>query len=72
MLPADGEVFYYPAFFSQEAADRFFAQLKNEINWQQEAIKIFGKKIMQPRLTAWYGHEGKSYSYSGITMQQNK
>ncbi len=72
ILPFDGEVYYYQDFFSQEVADRFFAQLKNEINWQQEAIKIFGKKVMQPRLTAWYGDEGKSYSYSGITMQPNK
>jgi alkylated DNA repair dioxygenase AlkB len=30
---------------------------------------MFGKKVMQPRLTALYGDEGISYSYSGITME---
>ncbi len=30
---------------------------------------MFGKEVMQPRLTAWYGDSGKGYSYSGITMQ---
>jgi alkylated DNA repair dioxygenase AlkB len=28
-----------------------------------------GREILQPRLTAWYGDEGKSYSYTGITMK---
>jgi alkylated DNA repair dioxygenase AlkB len=30
---------------------------------------MFGKKVMQPRLTALYGDEAISYSYSGITME---
>lgn len=69
IIPFNGEVFYYPAFFSKEESDIFFEHLKNDIPWQQEPIKIYGKEVMQPRLTAWYGDEGKSYSYSGITMQ---
>ena len=35
------------------------------IAWQQEYINLYGRKPL-PRLTAWYGDEGKSYSYSGI------
>ncbi len=30
---------------------------------------MFGKEVMQPRLTAWYGDSDKAYTYSGITMQ---
>lgn len=30
---------------------------------------MFGKEILQPRLTALYGDADKKYSYSGITMQ---
>jgi alkylated DNA repair dioxygenase AlkB len=41
----------------------------NEIKWKQEPIKIFGKEIMQPRLTAFYGDAEKVYSYSGIIMK---
>lgn len=40
----------------------------NETEWQQDDIKIFGKVYQQPRLTALYGDDGKSYSYSNITM----
>ncbi len=32
---------------------------------------MFGKELMQPRLTCWYGDEGKEYSYSGIVMKQH-
>jgi alkylated DNA repair dioxygenase AlkB len=38
------------------------------VQWKQEPILIFGKPVMQPRLTAWYGEPDKSYRYSGITM----
>ncbi|WP_290797174.1 alpha-ketoglutarate-dependent dioxygenase AlkB family protein [Flavihumibacter sp. UBA7668] len=68
LLPKEGEVYYYPDFFSKDESDQLFRQLQEEVNWKQEPIKLFGKEIMQPRLTAWYGEENKPYSYSGITM----
>ena len=69
LLPKDGEVFLFPGFFTKEESDWYLDQLLKEINWKQEPIVIFGKQVMQPRLTAWYGDEGKLYSYSGITMK---
>jgi alkylated DNA repair dioxygenase AlkB len=65
----DAEFIYYPNFFSKEKADLFLETLSKEIAWQQDDITIFGKKIAQPRLTALYGNEGKSYGYSNIVMQ---
>ena len=41
------------------------------INWQQDRIQMYGKNIPLPRLTAWYGDAGKTYTYSGITMTPN-
>lgn len=69
LLPFEGIVRYYPAFFSAAESDRYFEQLLEETTWKQEPIKIFGKEVMQPRLTAWYGDADKAYTYSGITMQ---
>lgn len=69
LLPVDGEVYYFPSFFSQEDHDRLWISLQENIFWKQEPVVIMGKKIMQPRLTAWYGDEGKIYSYTGISMQ---
>lgn len=36
------------------------------ILWTQENLKMYGKSIPLPRLTAWYGDPGASYTYSGI------
>lgn len=64
----DATVVYYPNFISSKYASEFFQKLLKETPWQEDTIKIFGKEYQQPRLTALYGEEGKSYSYSGITM----
>ncbi len=67
----DATIVYYPHFFAKEEADVIFEQLKNDIPWQQDDIRVFGKTHPQPRLTALFGNEGKSYSYSNIIMQPN-
>ena len=36
-----------------------------ELAWEQGEITLFGKKVLEPRLTAWYGDAGKNYTYSG-------
>lgn len=65
----DATIMYYPHFFDKKEADLIFAELEKQIPWQQDEIKVYGKKHLQPRLTALYGNEGKSYSYSNIKMQ---
>jgi alkylated DNA repair dioxygenase AlkB len=37
--------------------------LMEQIHWQEEYIRMFGKEIRVPRLVAWYGEKG--YGYSG-------
>lgn len=69
ILPYNGEALFFPALFPPIESDLHLAQLIAEIQWKHEAIKMFGREVMQPHLTAWYGDAGKSYSYSGITMQ---
>lgn len=65
----DAEIMYYPAFFDKKEADEIYEELMNSIPWQQDEITIYGKNHLQPRLTALYGNEGKSYSYSNIKME---
>jgi alkylated DNA repair dioxygenase AlkB len=65
----DASISYYPNIFSTEESDLIFEQLKTEIPWQQDQIKVFGKTHLQPRLTALFGDKDKNYSYSNITMQ---
>lgn len=63
----DADVRFYPAFFSPEESASLLADLTANIAWKQEQIQMFGKPVAMPRLTAWYGDEGKSYTYSGLT-----
>jgi alkylated DNA repair dioxygenase AlkB len=65
----DADVRFYPAFFSPEESAAYFEKLRETIAWEQQEFKIFGKAVLMPRLIAWVGDEGKSYSYSGITHQ---
>jgi alkylated DNA repair dioxygenase AlkB len=69
LLPYGGQALLFRDFFPENECQRYFNHLLNEIKWKQEPIKIFGRKIMQPRLTAFYGDAKKTYRYSGITMQ---
>nr|WP_315159427.1 alpha-ketoglutarate-dependent dioxygenase AlkB [uncultured Flavobacterium sp.] len=65
----NAEIIYFPAFLSKEEADSLFQELLKNTPWQQDEITVYGKKHLQPRLTALYGNEGKPYSYSNIKMQ---
>lgn len=69
LLPFQGEALFFPGFFTPEESEDFLRQLQQEVGWKHEKIRLFGRDVLQPRLTAWYGDAGKAYSYSGITMQ---
>lgn len=60
-----GEICYWPKVWLTSQ----FEELDQEILWRQDSIKIFGRKVPLPRLTAWYGDPGATYSYSGILNQ---
>ena len=47
-------------------AAQVFDQLLEEVAWKQRSIRIMGKEVLQPRLTAWYGDA--AYTYSGVTL----
>ncbi len=66
LLPFDGEAYLYDNFFAAEESDQLLEQLQTTISWKQDYIKMYGKQLPLPRLTAWYGDEGKTYAYSGI------
>lgn len=53
------QLLYYPDFFERS----YFEQLKNELPWQQNEIRVFGKTHQEPRLTCWFG---PAYKYSSI------
>jgi alkylated DNA repair dioxygenase AlkB len=46
--------------------EAIFEQLLRDSKWQQREMNMYGKKVLQPRLTAWYGDPERTYNYSGI------
>lgn len=64
----DADVILYKHLFSQEFCN-YFSTLDKEIHWQQNQVKIFGKTLLEPRLSAYYGDKDKSYRYSGFTRE---
>jgi alkylated DNA repair dioxygenase AlkB len=64
----DADIFYMEEFYLPKTSAQLFEELRQEIKWQQDDIKIFGKTYLQPRLTALYAENNKPYTYSNITM----
>ncbi len=64
----DADVILYEDLFTKKEAETLQKNLIEKIQWRQDKIKMFGKLLDQPRLTAFYGDANKPYSYSGIMM----
>ncbi len=61
-LTDGGIILYDEAFLPADLAEHYFAELRDTSAWVQQK-GAFGH--MQPRLTASYGDDGVTYSYSG-------
>ena len=60
------EVELHEHFFTEEESTAYFNALRATISWRQDAMRIAGRSINLPRLTAWYGDPGTEHTYSGI------
>lgn len=65
-LDATSTLHHIEAFISQTQADQLYKHCQQSCPWEQSEIKIFGKRIPIPRLNAWYGDFG--YTYSGTSF----
>jgi alkylated DNA repair dioxygenase AlkB len=65
----DSDIALYPSLFDLAESDRLFHDLLTNTDWRHDAIQIYGRQIPLPRLTAWYGDPGVSYTYSQIKME---
>lgn len=62
----DAQVEYMPGFLNPQESKTILDELKENAVWQQPQIKLFGKTVQSPRLSAWYGSEKSNYTYSGL------
>jgi len=64
----DADIDYHPQFFGLEEANALFDELYQHTPWIEEDIRVYGKVYKQPRLTAFYANNQKTYGYSNISM----
>lgn len=57
---------YYPRFFDQQTSNALLNKLIATTPWEQREVTMYGKKMLTPRLTAWYGDKGTNYSFTGL------
>lgn len=48
---------------------RLLGALREAVAWEQHHVRLFGRTIPAPRLSAWYGDPGAVYRYSGETLE---
>ncbi len=60
---------YWPAALAADEADAALLRLREELDWQQREILMFGRRCPQPRLVAWYGEPEARYRYSGLQLE---
>ena len=66
---SDSAIELHEHFFDAQESGSIMQALISEIDWKQYQIKIFGKTLDQPRLTAYYGGGHPYYAYSNIKLQ---
>jgi alkylated DNA repair dioxygenase AlkB len=60
---------YVASWIESERADALVHSLVADTPWEQRDITMFGRRLKEPRLTAWYGDPGARYTYSRIVHE---
>lgn len=63
--PLKGLVDYRPALFSPPESDRLLRKLIAVTPWTQRSVLMYGKEVLTPRLTAWFGDQDTDHSIQG-------
>ena len=71
-LKEGSDCHYLREWLSPSESKELFECLLENVNWKHENIRIMGRWIPQPRLTAWYGDKDACYTYSGLKNEPMK
>jgi alkylated DNA repair dioxygenase AlkB len=63
----DGELYFMQQLPLNHANAAIMQRLCDETAWKAETIFLFGREVLQPRLSAWYGEA--RYTYSGRSFE---
>ena len=57
LLPYDGSAVFHEWVLGDESHEDLVAALLAGLEWEQKYLVMFGRKVAEPRLSAWYGDE---------------
>lgn len=63
------ELLHLRSFLSGAEADLLLRHCLADLDWRQERVRLFGREVVAPRLSACYGQPGLAYRYSGVTRR---
>ena len=66
---AGADLRFDPHFLADGEAAEAFAALRDSLPWSVHRIRLFGREVDSPRLSAWLGEPGASYRYSGTRFE---
>ena len=69
ILVKDGAVYYYGKILSYEEANQYLDLLMRNIQWENDDLVFFGKRVTTKRKVAWYGDSEYMYTYSSTTKR---
>ena len=59
---------YCGRFLPEVQADSLLKELLREVPWQQSEIRLYGRSVLEPRLSCWMGDPEAVYRYSGTVF----
>jgi alkylated DNA repair dioxygenase AlkB len=63
----NSKVLYQQSFLDDNETQAFYHYFLNNISWQHDQAKIYGKTIITKREIAWFADKGFDYNYSGAS-----
>jgi alkylated DNA repair dioxygenase AlkB len=60
-----GLIDYEPGMFNKGESERLLKRFIGTTPWEQRSVLMYGKEVIMPRLTAWYGDADADYSIAG-------
>ena len=67
----DADIRVCGAWLAPPEADALLAALRDEVRWEVHRIRMYGREIDSPRLSAWIGDPGTGYVYSRVRFEPN-
>jgi alkylated DNA repair dioxygenase AlkB len=68
LLAGGGKLQLLQEVLSRDESDQYLQMLRLNINWRQDAVRMFGREHQLPRLHQWFGDPDAVYRWSGLTM----